>query len=96
MNALGMTALLPDQLLAGAQEYAHFLRLTIRDEACTDQAVRQQFRQPGGIAYVSLAPFAESQSDSTNRPEVVVGNVVTSVMTLLPSTSRIAATTVFL
>src|SRR5947208_16719378 len=39
VNALGMTVLFPDQLLAGTQQHAHFLRLAIWDEARPDQAV---------------------------------------------------------
>src|SRR5437899_8998535 len=56
MDALDMTAPFAHQLLAGAQQGAQFLGLAVRDEACPNQAVCQEFRQPDGVAHVGLAP----------------------------------------
>src|SRR5262245_1093175 len=43
VNALDMTGSLADQLLARAQQRAHFLRLAIRNNASPQEAMRQQF-----------------------------------------------------
>ena len=56
VDALGVTGLLAHQLLAGAQESAQVLRRAVRHEACPDQAMRQEFGEPGGVAHVGLAP----------------------------------------
>ena len=50
-----MTGLLPHQLLASAQQNPQFLGRPVGNETPPDQSVRQQVRQPSGIAYVSLA-----------------------------------------
>src|SRR5215475_7837869 len=55
VDALNVTGLFPDQLLARAQQITEFLGRTVRNETPPDQAVCQQVRQPGGVAYVSLA-----------------------------------------
>ena len=56
LQALDMAAALAHQLLAGAQQGAHFLGLAVRHETAPDQAVRQKIGEPGGIVHVGLAP----------------------------------------
>ena len=56
LQALDMAAALAHQLLAGAQQGAHFLGLLVRHKTAPDQAVRQKIGEPGGIVDVGLAP----------------------------------------
>jgi hypothetical protein len=51
---LDMAALLPPQLLAGAQQLSQFLDLLVRNKTTTDQAVCQQVGDPGCIADIGL------------------------------------------
>ena len=57
VDALRVARLLAHQLFAGAQQRAQLLRLPIRDKTRPDQTMRQQFREPGGIVHVGLAPW---------------------------------------
>jgi hypothetical protein len=49
-----MTDLLPDQLLAGAQQLTQFLDLLIRNKTAANQAVGQQVGDPRRIADIRL------------------------------------------
>src|SRR5258708_34782562 len=50
-----MAAVLPAQLLAGAQQLSQFLNLLFRNKAAADQAVRQQVGDPRRITDIGLA-----------------------------------------
>ena len=56
LQALDMAASLTNELLAGAQQAAQFLRLGVRHEAAADQAMGYQIGQPGGVVDIGLAP----------------------------------------
>ena len=51
-----MAAAFANELLAGAQQAAQFLRLGIRHKAAADQPVGHQIGQPGGVVDIGLAP----------------------------------------
>ena len=55
LDALDVTAPLPHELLAGSQQVAHLLRRLVGNETRSDQPVRQQVGQPGGIVDVGFA-----------------------------------------
>ena len=55
VDALDVTGLLADQLLAGAGQVAQRLHRRRRHEAGADQAVGQQVGQPHGVVHVGLA-----------------------------------------
>jgi hypothetical protein len=54
LQPLDMTDLLPDQLLAGAQQLTQFLDLLIRNKTAANQAVGQQVGDPRRIADIRL------------------------------------------
>src|SRR5215472_10067946 len=54
LQPLDMTGLLPDQLLAGAQQLTQFLDLLIRNKTAANQAVGQQVGDPRRIADIRL------------------------------------------
>ena len=50
-----MAALLPGQLLAGAQQLAQLLDLLLWNKTATDQPMGEQIGDPGRIADIGLA-----------------------------------------